>query len=89
MTLADLKRRLQPGVKLRLVKRTDTACNLKRTVRRAQTNAVTMTGESVPGGVESWVYFPKASGFKETDGGFDLTHYGNTIGYKWGWEDAA
>lgn len=73
MTLADLKRKLVPGTKLRLVYSIrHGACNKARTVKTLRTNGVSYIGEDIPEGEESWMSFPKAKDLVEIEGGFSV-----------------
>ncbi len=91
MTLAALKRRLTPGAELRMVwnfRKGD--CNLKRTVVRAQTNAIAYRCEEME--QLGWTYFTNSRGkslglrFEDTADGFKLIDSDGThiSTYAWG-----
>lgn len=76
LTLAEVKRRVVPGVLVRMTyhkraaqwnpkypkdREEIIAGNLVRPVQRAQTNAVTFLNEA---GQETWLYWPKAAEFR-------------------------
>lgn len=74
MRLADLKR-IPVGTKLRLVEcLTGPVAEGKqgRVVRKVQSNAMACEVEHRPGGGLSWLYWPKASEFRETADGFAI-----------------
>lgn len=81
MTRAELQRRLQVGVRLRLVYRIDGPQKLDREVIRVQSNGVYMRG---PDCASSWLGFQKGQAIRATATGFEI-HWpsGNVLGYEW------
>jgi hypothetical protein len=95
MTLAELKRRIKPGVELTLVNNPKGPCRIRRTVVKAQGNAMACSGHGDPGdglnkakpGALSWMWWPKASGLEGTEKGFriyDPHDRGFFVEYEWG-----
>lgn len=77
MTLAELKRRLLPGIRLRLVHCLTGPCDKGRTVKCQQFNSIAFWTDDVPAKV-SWLHWPKARNLREAPDGFEIIVEGFT-----------
>jgi hypothetical protein len=87
MKVAELKRRLTPGVKLRL---TDTLMGPTDKVRVvAKTNSVDVmfTGDNIDEGKFSHLPWPKASRLFATPDGFEIVEENGEVSARYKWED--
>lgn len=76
MKLSDLKR-LPVGTKLRLVNCLMGPCDKAGTVVKVQSNAIAFSQDDRPGENRvSWLYFPKASDFRDDLDGFTILEDG-------------
>lgn len=86
LTLAEVKRRLQPGVIVSLIWHRQVADwkdlgvrdaiqspeGYRRKVGKVQTNAITLIGEREGRPINSWLYWPKASDFQGVGNEFTI-----------------
>lgn len=79
--IAVLKRRLQVGVKLRVVERATGPCDDARTVARVQTNAIALATEDHR---NAWIWWTRGVRAVETPDGFRLSWpNGNFLRFAW------
>lgn len=83
-TLAEFRRRLQPGTRLRMVQFNGTICNKLRVVAEVNTEDITFTGDDIPAGEKSYLQFPKRREITFTEDGFSLSPTSmRTLRYLW------
>jgi hypothetical protein len=75
--LADLKR-IPVGTRLRVVRSLMGPCDKLRVVHAVKSNAIQFTGDGIKPGEVSWLYFPKASEFRDDGDGFTVLE-GETV----------
>lgn len=84
MKLAELKRKLVKGTKLRLVDSLIGTCDKARVVAMTNSVGVMFTGDGIKDGQFSHLDWPKASQLVETEKGFKIVEDGETsAGYIW------
>ena len=90
MTVADLKRRIKPGVKIQSVftstsfgNPTDPFYNEVGTVVRVMSTEFTINRPFKGPKSESYCSFPKASELFETENGFRIVNADTELEYKW------
>jgi hypothetical protein len=84
LTVAELKRRLQVGTKLRLVHSLLGPCNKDRIVAGQNTANVWFTGTGIKPNAASYLNWPKAKDLIETSTGFEILEDGKVAArYEW------
>ncbi len=86
MKLADLKRRLVPGTKLRLINSLMGPCSRLRVVAKTNTVDVMFTGDGIADGQVSHLAWPKSSALLETENGFKIIE-DNMVCVEYEWVD--
>lgn len=84
LTVAELKRRLVPGTRLRLVNSLMGPCDKARKVEKTNTVEFMLSGEGIPEGRLSHAYWPKKGTLFADDEGFEIHDEGQlALAYKW------
>lgn len=86
LTVAELKRRLTPGTRLRLVQNFMGGCDRPREVAKTTTTAVALTQIDEPSAPLSWLPWPKAADLRATPDGFAV-YEGNRLTVRYVWEE--
>lgn len=84
LTVAELRRRLQPGVSLTLIENAKGPCELSRTVVAANTVGAQFTGAGIEEGKRSYMDWPRAAQLQGTADGFEIHMAGRRLAYRWG-----
>lgn len=74
MTLAELKRRLTPGTKLRCIHNARGPCNDEREVTKTSSSHVRLRGKYGDKVGEAYLNWPKASQLSATERGFRIDY---------------
>lgn len=84
MTIAELKRRLVPGTRLRLMNSLMGPCDKARKVEKTNTVEFMLSGDGIQEGKLSHAYWPKKGALFETADGFEIYDEEElALAYKW------